>query len=123
MRLILLLGLAGLFAAPATAAVRLNPGAFQGAAITTSSQVIIGPGSILGNPPGPLSAFLYLENAGGGTICISFDAPATISGTTCAAGEITLTGAGAFRFFDDEVPASTVYAIASAASALTVGAQ
>jgi hypothetical protein len=104
--------------------VPLRAGVFQGANITTSSQQIIGPSSILPTPVTAISVFLYLENPvpTGATVCISFGAPATISGTTCAAGEITLEP-GAFRYFDSAVPTGPIYAIGSAAGELTVGAE
>ena len=118
--------LAALLASPA-GANNLQPnviarGGFQGAAITTSDQVIVGPGSILPVPQQFISAFLYLENEGSATICIAFGTAATISGGACAGGEITLQP-GAFRFFDIAIPADTIHAIGAAAGSLTVGAQ
>ncbi len=111
-----------LAALSADSATLLKAGIWQGASITTSSEVIIGVGSVLPNPVKAISQFLYIEDAGASTICISFGAPATISGSTCSPGEITLQP-GAFRFFDVEAPSDAVYAIGSGAGALTVGAQ
>lgn len=101
----------------------LKNGLFQGVSVTTSDQIIIGPGSVLSTPANFVSTFLYLENVSqSATFCINFGAPATITGTACSAGEITLQP-GAFRFFDIAVPTDIVHAIGSAAGGLTVGVQ
>lgn len=115
--------LLALWPAVAPAATTINKGGWQGLAVTTASQQIIGPASVLPVPVNAVQSFLYLENEGAGTICLSFGAPATITGGACAAGEIVLNGAGAFRMFDLAVPADAVYAIGSGATTLTVGAQ
>lgn len=105
------------------AATTINKGGWQGVAITTASQQIIGPASVLPVPVAGVGTFLYLENPSAtGTVCIAFDTTATISGGACAAGEISL-APGAFRFFDVAVPASVINAIGSSAGSLTVGAQ
>jgi hypothetical protein len=104
--------------------IPLRAGIWQGVSVTTSSQQIIGPSSALPVPVLAVTTFLYLENVDQtSTICISFKGAATISGTTCSAGEITLQP-GAYRFFDVALPTDAVHAIASsAATPLTIGAQ
>lgn len=69
------------------------------------------------------SRFLDIANLSAtATVCINFGAAATISTTTCAAGEIAIGPLASKTWQNNFVPSDVIHAIASAASTpVTVG--
>jgi hypothetical protein len=85
------------------------PGAYSTATVGTSDSTILAANTAF--------YFLDLVNASASaTICINFGATATISGTQCAAGEITLPPLWHRSWDGNFVPTDAVHAIASAVS-------
>lgn len=60
--------------------------------------------------------FDIVNNSPSATLCVNFGAAATISGTACPAGEITIPALWHRSWVNQEVPVGSVHAIASAAS-------
>lgn len=112
-------GAALVFPIAAAAQSTVSPGAYSGTqpTIGTSDQTILAANS----------AFFFLDlinNSPTATVCISFGATATISGSTCASGEITLAPLAHRSWETDFIPNDAVHAIASAASVpFTIGAK
>ena len=82
-------------------------GAYSSVTVGTSDSTIVAAGT----------AFYFLDiiNASpSATICINFGATATISGTTCAAGEITLPPLWHRSWEGSFIPTDAIHAIASA---------
>ena len=105
-------------AVPGAAPVpNLATGAYAGVTVSTSDSTILAAGS----------AFYLLDLinlSSSATICVNFGATATISGTTCAAGEIALPPLWHRSFEGSFIPSDAVHAIASAASTpASVGAK
>jgi hypothetical protein len=92
-------------------------GAYAPATVGTTDSTILAASTA--------AVFLDLvNNSPSATICINFGATATISGTTCAAGEVTLPPLWAKTYEADYVPTDAIHAIASAASTpASVGAK
>ncbi len=94
-----------------------SAGAYSAATVGTSS------GSILAAS----TATVYLEvinDSPTATVCVNVGSAATISGTTCAAGEIPLGPIGSHLWNSSYVPSDQIFAIASASSTpVTVGAK
>ena len=92
-------------------------GAYASATVGTADSTILAASS----------AFYFLDilnNSASATICINFGATATISGSTCAAGEISLPPLWHRSWEGSFVPTDAVHAIASAASSpVSVGAK
>jgi hypothetical protein len=87
----------------------LGSGAYLPATVGTSDQTILAAGAGY--------YFLDLVNLSpSATICINFGASATISGSACTAGEITLPPLWHRSFEGSFVPTDSIHAIASAAS-------
>lgn len=94
-----------------------SAGAYSGVTVGTSS------GSILAASTAKVYAD-FANQSPTATICLSTTNPATITGTACAAGEITLPPLWEKSFEGTYVPSDQWFAIASAASTpLTVGAK
>jgi hypothetical protein len=95
----------------------LASGAYGSATIGTSDSIILNAGS----------AFYLLDIvnlSSTATICLSFGAAATISGATCAAGEIALPPLWHRSWEGALIPTDALHAIASAASTpASVGAK
>lgn len=91
-------------------------GSYAPVTIGTGDSVILGAGV----------AFYYLDVISGSptaTICINLGAPATITGSVCAPGEITIPPLWHRSWEGNFVPVDAVHAIASAgATPATVGA-
>ena len=84
-------------------------GAYTAATIGTSDQTILAAGS----------AYYFLDlvnDSATATVCINFGATATIAGTSCSAGEITLPPLWHRSWEGSFIPTDTLHAIASAAS-------
>ena len=92
-------------------------GAYSPATVGTSDSTILNGGS----------AYYLLDVvnlSSTATVCLNFGAVATISGVTCAAGEIALPPLWHKSWEGAFIPTDTIHAIASAASTpLTVGAK
>jgi hypothetical protein len=96
----------------------LGTGAYTTVTIgTTSASPILAAGS----------AYYLLDvvnNSVSATVCLNFGAAATISGTSCAAGEITLPPLWHRSWEGSFIPTDALWAIASAASTpASVGAK
>lgn len=76
-------------------------------------------------PAGTVFFFLdIVNNSSTATVCLNFGAAATIAGTVCAAGEITLPPLWHRSWENNFIPNDAIHAIASAASTpVTVGAK
>ena len=90
-------------------------GAYSAATVGTSASTILSASSA--------SKFLDIENASASaTVCVNFGGAATISGTQCAAGEITLPPLWSKSWEGSFVPTDAISAIASAgATQVTIG--
>lgn len=101
----------------AIAQVPHGTGAYASSTVGTSSAPL--------TLPGPVTVLLDVyNNSPTATVCINLGATATISGTTCAAGEITLPPLWHRSWENNFIPTDTVNAISSAASTpVTVGAK
>ncbi|HEY1805999.1 MAG TPA: hypothetical protein VGG45_16115 [Terracidiphilus sp.] len=107
----------GTFTGTVVSAPTNSAGAYSGVTVGTSS------GSILAASTAKVFADFHNQSPTA-TICISTTNPATITGTACAAGEITLPPLWDKSFEGTYVPSDQWFAIASAASTpLTVGAK
>ena len=95
----------------------LGTGAYSSVTVGTSDSTILSTGSAY--------YFLDLVNLSpAATICLNLGAPATISGTTCAAGEISLPPLWHRSWEGAFIPTDALHAIASAASTpASVGAK
>lgn len=105
--------------------------------MAAEAQSTVSPGSYTANQPtvgvadstilAANSVFFMLDiynDSPSATVCINFGATATISGTTCAAGEITLPPLWHRSWENNFIPNDAIHAIASAASTpMTVGAK
>ena len=95
----------------------LATGAYASATVGTTDSTILAAGT----------AYYLLDlinDSPSATICINFGATATISGTSCAAGEITLSPLWHRSWEGSFIPTDAVHAIASAASTpVSVGAK
>ena len=95
----------------------LATGAYASATVGTTDSTILAAGT----------AYYLLDiinDSPSATICVNFGATATISGTTCAAGEITLSPLWHRSWEGSFIPTDAVHAIASAASTpVSVGAK
>lgn len=105
------------FSAPAAAQTgAFGTGSYSSATVGTTDAVIVAAAS-------PATRFLDIYNdSATATVCINFGATATISGTTCAAGEITLPPLWHRSWENSFVPSDAIHAISSAAATpVTVG--
>ena len=117
--------LATLLCALSTIPTRAQTGAFgtgsyAGLTVGASDSIIV---PSIGNNGTAASRFLDIQNESAtATVCINFGAAATITGTACAAGEITIAPLGSKTWQNSFVPSDVIHAIASAASTpVTVG--
>ena len=116
-KLIRAIALALIAATGAHAQSTVGPGAYATypATVGTSDSTIIPAGQ----------AFMFLDivnNSPTATICLNFGAAATISTTTCAAGEVTIPPLWHRSWENNFVPNDAIHAISSAAATpVTVG--
>lgn len=110
-------GTAGSSAWPVLPTPTNSTGAYTAATITAADTTILAASTA--------KVFLDLVNdSSTATICINFGAVATITGTACSAGEVTLPPLFHRSWEGNFVPADAIHAIASAASvAAAVGAK
>jgi hypothetical protein len=91
-------------------------GAYAAATVGTSDQTVLS----------GATAFYFLDIVNlspTATVCVNFGAAATISGTACAAGEVTLSPLWHRSWEGTFVPTDAIHAISSAASTpISVGA-
>jgi hypothetical protein len=108
---------------------QFGTGSYSGLTVGATDSIIvpsIGSTSLSGTAA---SRFLDIANQSAtATVCLNFGAVATISGTACAAGEITLpplpNQASDKTWQNNFVPSDVIHAIASAASTpITVGSR
>lgn len=92
-------------------------GAYSATTVGTTDDPIISAGAL----------FYFLDivnNSPTATICVNFGAAATISGTTCGAGEVTLPPLWHRSWENSFLPTDAIHIIASATSTpITVGAK
>lgn len=115
-RILLVLFALTISASAARAQSTVSPNVYKTpATVGATDSTIVAAGSVF--------YFLDLVNdSPTATICINFGAVATISGTTCAAGEITLPPLWHRSWENNLVPNDAIHAIASAgATPMTLG--
>jgi hypothetical protein len=114
-----------LFRATFALALFISPAFAQMAAQNAYAAVTVGTSdSVILSGGGSYHFLDIVNNSASATVCINFNATATISGTSCSTGEIALPPLWHRSWEGSFVPTDAIHAIASAASTpASVGAK